>query len=153
MRQVLCSFSTNSIAPKIQRGEYLYWNITVHMWLTRRELFSPRCFVMHEPGVVPLQHRFWCSEGLVWWVSVMKHISGYVVDGRELLSPHCFVMHGLGVVPLHHRYCSRKDSVWWVSVMKHISGYVIDGERTSLTTLLCNAWARCCVPSAPILFP
>jgi hypothetical protein len=57
----------------------------------RRELLSPHCFELHEPGVVLLQHRYCSEEDSVWRVSVMKHTSGYMIDeeGTSLTALFC----------------------------------------------------------------
>jgi hypothetical protein len=82
---MLCSFSTDIVVVKIQCGECLYYNIVVKMWLTRREVLLPHCFVMHEQDVVSLQHRYRSDQDSVWWVSVLKHISWYVIDEKRTL--------------------------------------------------------------------
>jgi hypothetical protein len=83
MSQVLYSCITDIVLRKLQCGECLYWNITVDMWRMRRESLLPHCFVVHVPSIVLLHHRHCSSKASVWWVSVLKHNSCYVIDAER----------------------------------------------------------------------
>jgi hypothetical protein len=71
---------------------------------------------------------------------------------RQVVLPYCSAMLEPDVVPLHRRYCYRQDWAWSVSIFNDNDGYAVDKKTSCLTVLLCNAWARCCAPSSPILF-
>jgi hypothetical protein len=87
------------------------------------------------------------SECLYWSIMVdMQSIR------RQVVLPCCCAVLEPDVVPLQHRYCLTKDWEWWVSILIDNSGYAVDQKTSCLTVLLCSAWARCCAPSAPILF-
>ncbi len=69
----------------------------------------------------------------------------------ELCSANDF-LHWKVVFQIENQYCSRKDREWWVSILIVNGVYAVDQKTRCLTVLLCNAWARCCAPLAPILF-
>jgi hypothetical protein len=72
---------------------------------------------------------------------------------RQIVLPCCCGVLEPDVVLLQHRYCSPQDWEWWVSILIDNGVYAVEEKTNCLTVLLCSAWARCCAPSAPILFP
>jgi hypothetical protein len=149
---MLCSFSNDTVVLKIQHGECLYWKIILSIWLVRKELahnVTLQCMShMSYPfsaDVVPTKIQR--DECLCWMIIVdMWSIR------RKVILPCYSVMHEPNVVLLQHRYRCTEDTVWWESMFKDNCRYVTDEERTCLTLLFCNAWARCFAPSEPILF-
>jgi hypothetical protein len=87
------------------------------------------------------------GECLYW--SIMVYIQSI---RRQVVLPYCCVVLEPDVVLLHHRYCSSQDWEWWVSILVDNGVYAVNQETSCHTVLLCSAWARCCAPSAPILF-
>ncbi len=88
-----------------------------------------------------------CGECLYWTIMVDMQLIR-----RQVVLPCCSVMLEPDVVLLQHRYCSGQDWVWWASILNDNGGYAVDEKTSCLTALFCNAWVRCCAPSAPILF-
>ncbi len=87
------------------------------------------------------------GERLYW--SIMLYMQ---LTRKQIVLPCCCAMLGTDVVPLQHRYCCPKDWEWWVSIVIDNGVYAVDQKTNCLTVLLCSAWARCCAPSALILF-
>jgi hypothetical protein len=91
--------------------------------------------------------KFESSECLYWSIIVyMQSIR------RQVVLPCCCVVLEPDVVPRQHRYRWSQDWEWWVSILIGNGVYAVDQKTSCLTVLLCSAWARCCAPSAPMLF-
>ncbi len=149
---MLCAFITDLVPAKNESGKCLYWNIRANMQSIEREVVLPCYSVILEPYVVPLHQQYYCSQDRASWVSALKFNGEYTVDRKKLVSPCCSVMPEPNVVLLHHRSCCSEEWAWWVSVLRYNGEYAVDRKGTCLTVLFCSAWARCCAPSAPILF-
>ncbi len=70
------------VYPKIEGGECLYWSIMVYTQSIRRQVVLPCCWAVLEPDVVPLQHRYSCSEDWEWWVSILIDNGVYAVNQK-----------------------------------------------------------------------
>jgi hypothetical protein len=152
LSQMLCPFSTDIVPCKIESDECLYWSIMVYMQSSEDKL-SYRIVVQclgqmlcpFSTNIVPIKIE--SGECLYWLIMVyMQSIR------RQILLLCCCAMLGPDVVPLQHRYCCPKDWERRVSILIDNGVYAVDQKTNCLTVLLCSTWARCCAPSAPILF-
>jgi hypothetical protein len=71
---------------------------------------------------------------------------------KQVVLPCCSATLEQDIVPLYHRYCSPQDWEWWVSILIDNNAYTVDQKTSCLTVFFWSTWARCCAPSALILF-
>jgi hypothetical protein len=84
--------------------------------------------------------------------STEKENNPPVVPNPEFTSRNgCLQWKAIATAP--NFYCPLADWVRWVSILTNNGEYGINEQISSLTLLFCSAWARCCAPSSPILFP
>jgi hypothetical protein len=72
LSQMLSPFSSDSVRPKIESGECLYWSIMVYMHSIKRQVVLPCYCAVLEPDVVLVQHRYCSPQDWEWWVSIWK---------------------------------------------------------------------------------
>jgi hypothetical protein len=82
LSQMLCSCSTDIVGVKIESGKCLYWSIMVNMQSIKGRLVLPSCCAVLEPNIVPLDHRYCCSQDWEWWGSILINNGVYAVDQK-----------------------------------------------------------------------